>query len=1686
MAMGMNHSLLGEAGLTPGPNGELLIGNLGSSGNDGVLIPLHDADGWRGRLQSPDPTTPGAQIAWKLRGTVKGVPSQMITSGRMEATGSELHFFADSSLIGATAHLVEVFRDGMLIESAVVPSTEEAWTMARDQAPLNFVLQDFLGDGRWHQVSSFSEPQRIILGAGSGLPIEDADMVRISPVLTAQLPSNAPPYSLELTAMNLPMFQIQDEALLYRPIVAKEGLPHRALGLARMEAHGNRFQLSNLGHPKDGVSIEVGEMDSGIGILTESISIQPEGTELTLTAMGRLVSGRLSSLGTAGLVSDGRQIAVQASFDAVGSPNALAEVFDGNTLAGIVPLTAGQSVMLGPAPSGNVPDIGAVGVVPPCLRPGFEAIVQAGLQPVPCFYFEFTGQATFTLPDGTQAVGDRIRFLTQNGIGRFGSLSSFDINAALLGSGELTIQREKLRYPAPEITGLSRQRVGAGEVVEIIGRGFGDDPNGLSAIFGSNCLGLTPGKILSASDTRLTVEIGPLLAGAAGGLPEISRGVGVKSRPRLTVAGVELLEEALVFTHGGPAGRGTQLLQAAPPGPGSGTWYFSGPPSNGVLCLTFTNNWPSNALVRIIARLVDQTTGGGSYDIGIPAAQFTGGGTLLDCAQGIADLLRAALEQQAGVTPNISLAQSAAGVKLTLALPAGNRIDCGFLAIHVHAPPSRPTIIDVQPRNGREGDLIEIFGSGFGFDPDDLCITVQDSVSARLIPLRALMAGDTYIKARLGFVPPDARAGPLVVKRGEGRVGSFRPADSNTVVRATAWVWHGREPAIAGPPFEPLPRTPPVGTTSFDSEPPSNGVVCVTLLGNWPDNALVNVTVRAHDSMGGPGSLALDAPATQLPGGGTTLECAQRIADIIRSAFAQQAGRDVGVRVDPVAGAPAVKLTIFLPNGGHIDRGFVRIAVFPPAPAPMITDAQPRSGRAGDRVIITGRDFGEHLENLLVYVQGGNGVLTLLPVLTASPTQIVAQVGIVRPGAAAGQIIVRQGIGTRSFPQAAGITTHSASVDWQPTGTFGTGPSFNPVLTDPATCFHSVPPGDTNCPAGNVCLFLFDLNWPTSARVTIQYLFSSVPISPDPSQFPGNQKYAKLEIELPGGPGSLLACAGAICEFLRTQNLNCDLSASPDPIVIRLALTGMTVFGADPIYGFMSVCYQPAVFSGGVAHTALGFAALNQNAAGQLQVSNLGVEGEDGVGILLDQSEGMIWSMTLPSNRLTGALHFQTEGVTQGQKIIYSRIKLLLDESDISLTPDYRTAGALSYGLKLLSHGTVVHQRTSMMGMAALVHDAGLEFKFAHVEGPWNGGGWTPDEASPGTEAKPVELWLFPNEKLVELPDGQTFMADAVMTTPEAPQVQPEHISRHTILGEGLPGFTLQDTWLQMFGQPHQALGQATLVAQNGHLAVTDLGLSGSDGLAADFDALGEALGRTAVKGYQVSLSPLIIGNGAEFRIGARGLFNGTTRTYLGHAGLRKPGANAEVFADFSPIGATQIQVEIYRAGRRVGGAPAPGGGTVATLISSGAGLPNLNGAGKLPPLPFCFTLTFDGLATFVLPSGMRWLGDEIRLLASDATGVTEGLSTFEITAAGFDQITLLNATVLEEIRLRVEHVADRLRLAWPLSLSGYVLDETTNLSGRPIPWLPVPASVYQTNSPDIFVTLPLPSDNRFYRLRGP
>jgi hypothetical protein len=59
------------------------------------------------------------------------------------------------------------------------------------------------------------------------------------------------------------------------------------------------------------------------------------------------------------------------------------------------------------------------------------------------------------------------------------------------------------------------------------------------------------------------------------------------------------------------------------------------------------------------------------------------------------------------------------------------------------------------------------------------------------------------------------------------------------------------------------------------------------------------------------------------------------------------------------------------------------------------------------------------------------------------------------------------------------------------------------------------------------------------------------------------------------------------------------------------------------------------------------------------------------------------------------------------------------------------------------------------------------------------------------------------------------------------------------------------------------------------------------------------------------------------------------------------------------------------------------------------------------------------------------------------------------------------------------------LRVFWPVQGTGFVLHQTPTLTGSPAPWTQV-AFPYQTNATQIYITLPAPSGNQFYRLRKP
>lgn len=69
---------------------------------------------------------------------------------------------------------------------------------------------------------------------------------------------------------------------------------------------------------------------------------------------------------------------------------------------------------------------------------------------------------------------------------------------------------------------------------------------------------------------------------------------------------------------------------------------------------------------------------------------------------------------------------------------------------------------------------------------------------------------------------------------------------------------------------------------------------------------------------------------------------------------------------------------------------------------------------------------------------------------------------------------------------------------------------------------------------------------------------------------------------------------------------------------------------------------------------------------------------------------------------------------------------------------------------------------------------------------------------------------------------------------------------------------------------------------------------------------------------------------------------------------------------------------------------------------------------------------------------------------------------------------------------LSIEQFPGGVRVFWPVSAAGFVLDETMALGSSPpaTMWTQVPAATYQTNATHISITLPMPAGGKFFRLR--
>ena len=718
--------------------------------------------------------------------------------------------------------------------------------------------------------------------------------------------------------------------------------------------------------------------------------------------------------------------------------------------------------------------------------------------------------------------------------------------------------------PAPVITGVTPPQGGEGTVLTINGANFGNNPDDICAVVMTGNESV-PLQVLEATDTRIRAVVGPVSPTGGSTVPsQVMIGLGDGGRGFFTPVLSNIVVREPVWTwnrNGGPAGMGGTFRPVPSQPSTSNAWFWSGPPTGGMLMVVLQGSWPSNATIRIEARAHDHAKGIG-HDLRAINLVFAGGGTLQQCAAQLCDSVRCAF-LQFGIVINCQIIQlSATQIKLVLTIPNGS-INWGNFNICVSSPIPDPTpvITSVTPLQAREGDLVTIRGTNFPTDPNDVCMVHMGGpgspVAMMSTPFEVLTSSRTQIVARLNVVNPAAQPGPIMIGSGHGTVGMPTFAFFDVFTELPVWTWERTGLAGQSPPslaFRPIPTQPPPTTNWFFSGPPVNGVLCLYLDGNWPKPAKIEIHARAHDHQRRIGR-DLRAICIRFDGGGNILDCAYRICDVLRCAFRQQGGFEISCTVELVtdaAGGQRVKLTLGLPEG-HIDWGNFNVCVSPvPKPVPVITSVSPLIGRQGDIITVRGTNFPTDPNDVCMVVMGPPTLSTPFEVLTSSSTSITARLSAVDNDAKPGPIMIGVGHGrTGAFrPAFFDIFVEEPVWTWQRNGPAVMGQQiFTPQAsgTPGATWFFSGPPSTD----GKLSVTL-NGNWTANTKITIEAR------AHDHQRGIGRDLRA-ICIRLPAG-GTALDCAARICDVIRCAfaqqgiMVNCIVEPVPGGSV-RLTLT---------------------------------------------------------------------------------------------------------------------------------------------------------------------------------------------------------------------------------------------------------------------------------------------------------------------------------------------------------------------------------------------------------------------------------------------------------------------------------------------------------------------------------------------------
>jgi hypothetical protein len=239
---------LGNATLNVTPTNTLIVGNLGSSGQDGVMVALpNGVVGWEAHWLDMDPgetTVPaGAYLQKRLIGTAglltNGVLATLTTTKMGVSNYVET---ADFSPLGATTLTLQGYNGGNLVFQTTVSNLQPIGPLVSCVESDNHMIWIYTNHfGLWANwpATAITWLGRVVEIKVNGFD-EFVDRLQISPQ-DMLLPSG--PFAVQILASQIPLITVTNQSYT----LAYNGLNWTALGNASLNVQSNQLVVGNLG-----------------------------------------------------------------------------------------------------------------------------------------------------------------------------------------------------------------------------------------------------------------------------------------------------------------------------------------------------------------------------------------------------------------------------------------------------------------------------------------------------------------------------------------------------------------------------------------------------------------------------------------------------------------------------------------------------------------------------------------------------------------------------------------------------------------------------------------------------------------------------------------------------------------------------------------------------------------------------------------------------------------------------------------------------------------------------------------------------------------------------------------------------------------------------------------------------------------------------------------------------------------------------------------------------------------------------------------------------------------------------------------------------------------------------------------------------------------------------------------------